>query len=321
MALPLEVDKSLTAGEAQLVKDGEGAASPLALSSTAVGIGTTVPEHAELQIQGNVHLERNGSPRLSLRSRGNGTQWYSIRATNDRDSAGGRKLVIRNEDTGRDVLIVDGAGDIFAPGDVRLERGGSPRLSLRSRGNGTQWYSIRATNDQDGAGGRSLVIRNEDQSRDELILDHGGNLRVAGDILLTGADCAEKFAVDDLGDVHPGQVLVIDSGQRLRPCTEPYDNRVAGVVSGAGDLRAGIVMAADQRHHDHVPVALTGRVYCQADADYAPIGAGDLLTTSPSAGYAMKASDRRKSLGAILGKALNPLSHGRTLIPVLVALQ
>lgn len=47
--------------------------------------------------------------------------------------------------------------------DITVERNGSPRLSLYSRGNGTQQYSIRDTNNQDSAGGRLLIIRNESQ--------------------------------------------------------------------------------------------------------------------------------------------------------------
>ena len=51
------------------------------------------------------------------------------------------------------------------------------------------------------------------------------------------------------------------------------------------------------------------------------VALGDLLTTSDTAGHAMKAVDPRRAFGAILGKALQPLSEGRGLIPVLVALQ
>jgi hypothetical protein len=35
----------------------------------------------------------------------------------------------------------------------------------------------------------------------------------------------------------------------------------------------------------------------------------------------MKANDRDRAFGAVLGKALRPLANGRGLIPVLVALQ
>lgn len=88
-------------------------------------------------------------------------------------------------------------GNIFATGDVTLERGGSPALHLRSRGNGTQHYSMRATNNADPAGGRLFIIRNENQNRNDLVLGPDGNIIVAGDIILSGADCAEDFEIDE----------------------------------------------------------------------------------------------------------------------------
>jgi hypothetical protein len=57
------------------------------------------------------------------------------------------------------------------------------------------------------------------------------------------------------------------------------------------------------------------------DASYAPIEVGDLLTTAPTPGYAMKASDPLKAFGAVIGKALCPLKAGRGLVPILIALQ
>jgi hypothetical protein len=60
-----------------------------------------------------------------------------------------------------------------------------------------------------------------------------------------------------------------------------------------------------------MPLALTGKVYCKADAQYAPIEVGDLLTTSSTAGHAMKATDHDRAFGAVLGKALGLLSTAR----------
>jgi hypothetical protein len=70
-----------------------------------------------------------------------------------------------------------------------------------------------------------------------------------------------------------------------------------------------------------MPVALTGKAFCKVDAKYAPIEVGDLLTTSPTPGHAMKASDPLKAFGAVIGKALCPLKEGTSLIPILIALQ
>ena len=69
------------------------------------------------------------------------------------------------------------------------------------------------------------------------------------------------------------------------------------------------------------PVALLGKVFCKVDASLAPIAVGDLLTTSPTPGHGMKATDSAKAFGAVIGKALRPFKDGLGLIPILVALQ
>jgi hypothetical protein len=66
---------------------------------------------------------------------------------------------------------------------------------------------------------------------------------------------------------------------------------------------------------------LAGTAYCKVDATYGGIQVGDLLTTSPTPGYAMKVTDASRAFGAVLGKALRPLASGTGLVPVLVALQ
>ena len=69
------------------------------------------------------------------------------------------------------------------------------------------------------------------------------------------------------------------------------------------------------------PVALTGRVYCWADASNGAIKPGDLLTTSSTPGHAMKVSNHNKALGAIIGKAMTSLEEDKGLVLVLVSLQ
>ena len=69
------------------------------------------------------------------------------------------------------------------------------------------------------------------------------------------------------------------------------------------------------------PVALTGRVYCKADAAYDPIQPGDLLTTSDTVGHVMKVSDYDRAHGAIIGKAMSSLGKDKGLVLVLVSLQ
>jgi hypothetical protein len=68
-------------------------------------------------------------------------------------------------------------------------------------------------------------------------------------------------------------------------------------------------------------VALSGRVYVQADTSNGAIKPGDLLTTSSIPGRAMRVSDHLRAQGAILGKAMSALNEGQGMVLVLVTLQ
>lgn len=165
----------------------------------------------------------------------------------------------------------------------------------------------------------------------DLAIDmHGDSGRVtartvvADQLQLTGgADLAEPFPVSGERKLAEGTVVVIDETNpgHLRESTSAYDRRVAGVVSGAGGVRAGITLAQDGVLDEGQNVALTGRVYVRADTSNGPITAGDLLTTSTRAGHAMKATDRERSGGAVLGKAMTSLESGAGLVLILVNLQ
>lgn len=153
-------------------------------------------------------------------------------------------------------------------------------------------------------------------------LEVNGDIKVTGDIFLTdGADCAEDFDIISAESVEPGMVMVIDDSGALKPSQQAYDRRVAGVISGAGDLRPGITLDRQKERGNRLPIALTGKVYCKVDAEHSPIEVGDLLTSSSTFGHAMKVIDHTRSIGAIIGKALRPLKNGKGIIPILVALQ
>jgi hypothetical protein len=146
-----------------------------------------------------------------------------------------------------------------------------------------------------------------------------GDLIVHGDVCLPGgADLAESFAMGE--SIDPGTVVVVHDEDTLRPAREPYDPRVAGVVSGAGALKPGVVLSGTLCESGRCALALAGRAWCKVDASYGPIAVGDLLTSSSTAGHAMKADASRAS-GRVIGKALRAWDSGTGLIPILVALQ
>jgi hypothetical protein len=202
---------------------------------------------------------------------------------------------------------------------VNLGNGETGDLYLRNK-NGEFTVALRAV-EGDMAG---LWIGGNGQNGHIIVRNAAGTNQIhldgkAGDIVLANADCAEEFEITE--DAPPGTVMTIGDDRRLVPCDQPYDRRVAGIISGAGGTRPGITLGRVADGPKRAPIALVGRVGCRVDARAHPIEIGDLLTTSAERGHAMRAADPQRAFGAVIGKALAPLRGELGLIPVLVALQ
>lgn len=145
----------------------------------------------------------------------------------------------------------------------------------------------------------------------------------AGDIKLFNADVAEDFGVEDGDTAEPGTVMILsETAGQIRQCELPYDRRAAGVVSGAAGYAPALVLDHQEGRPDaRARLAIAGKVYCKVDAGFAPIEVGDLLTTSATPGHAMAVADPQRGFGSVIGKALEPLRAGRSLIAMLVSLQ
>jgi hypothetical protein len=170
----------------------------------------------------------------------------------------------------------------------------------------------------------TLTIGAEGNEGDIVVRDSSGADRIQlngsdGDIKLLGADLAEDF--DATVPCAPGAVVVAVGPDEVAPSSAALDGRVVGVVSGAGDLQPALRLATRPGDRLRVPVALVGRVYCQADVSQGPIDVGDLLTTSAIPGHAARVDDAAAAAGTVLGKALGRLSTGAGLIPVLLMLR
>ena len=152
-------------------------------------------------------------------------------------------------------------------------------------------------------------------------------LHVAGDVVVDG-NLAAKYQdvaewVEAVGAPTPGTVVVADSLRRnvVKLAEAPYDTAVLGAVS----LQPGLVLG--ESGPNKVLVAQSGRVMVKVDASYGAIATGDLLSTSPTPGHAMRSDPLNLgelSLhrpGTVLGKALEPLETGRGEILVLITLQ
>jgi hypothetical protein len=274
MALNLQVANAVST-TAQAVKDQNGNATALALSSDKVGIGAPSPLRA-LQIGPSIDAvftmePADVSPNAGYIRFGDQTGW-KLHFGRSRESSVLNGTPLNTGTTG--VL-----------------------MTLQDNGN---------------------IGIGTIQPQEKLEVD--GNIRVTGDLLLSGGDCAEEFDVKDAEGLEPGTVMVIGDENTLHQSQEAYDKGVAGVLSGAGECRPGIILGKKQSQSNRWPLALTGKVFCKVDAQYSPIRVGDLLTTSPTQGHAMKAVEPLKAFGAVIGKALRPLPEGKGLIPILIAL-
>jgi hypothetical protein len=145
----------------------------------------------------------------------------------------------------------------------------------------------------------------------------------------TSPDLASNLQVVEKVEV--GDVLVADPDQPdlFRPGYKAYDPGVVGIVAGEAGVVLGAKMpeeisdeldaAREEESIIRAPVSLSGIVLCKVDASYGSINIGDLLTTSPTPGHAMQATEPQH--GTILGKALEPLDAGTGLIKVLAMMR
>jgi hypothetical protein len=252
-----------------------------------IGLGVTEPDE-RLHVAGNVKISDDDGDDPVL-------QLY--------DDSGVKTIELTaaaSEDNGSSIYLYDAAGTRTISLDSEESTTGACISLYNDSGNNT--IQIDA---EYGDGGSSRIIT--------------GVLEITG-----GSDLAEQFEVSSTGSLGPGMVVCIDpeSPGQLQLSTEAYDRSVAGIISGAAGINPGMLMgqlgsAADGKY----PVALSGRVYCVADASNGPIEPGDLLTTSNLPGHAMKVTDHARAQGAIIGKAMTELREGKGLVLVLVSLQ
>src|SRR5262249_24422271 len=160
-----------------------------------------------------------------------------------------------------------------------------------------------------GAGGTTLMTL-DDTGLNVLGATTTRVLTITG-----GADLAEPFQMKEQ-QIEKGSVVIIDDEHpgHLKQSSHEYDTRVAGIVSGANGINPGIALKQEGALDPGQNVALSGRVYVKADASFAPINPGDLLTTSEIPGHAMKVRDHARAQGAILGKAMSGLTKGKGLV-------
>ena len=281
-----------------------------------------------------LHQGSEGPGNLQFFSRVRANTWNPVMSlgANGNVGIGMNATTHRLEIAGQFGLAISGFQPFLTLSDT------SSILPLKSRIQNVHGGLNFQTDDQTGYGGSSMFIENITHNigvgtaSPQFKLDVIGTTKTNLLMITGGADFAENFEVNAATTgseamsprVEAGMVVSLDpaSPGKLQISAQAYDRRVAGVISGAGGVKPGMIMGqegtlADGKH----PVALTGRVYCRVDASQGAIEPGDLLTTSSTPGHAMKVTDVAKAQGAIIGKAMTGLKEGKGLILMLVTLQ
>ncbi|WP_419623191.1 hypothetical protein, partial [Thiolapillus sp.] len=228
--------------------------------------------------------------------------------------AGGEQIAVADS-TGTRTISIEGEE---APGD------GAQILMYNTSGVQT----LQIDSDSTTAGGYIQLYDSAGHATITLDGETGGDGRITTqELAITGgSDLSEQFDINaPKTPVEAGMLVSIDPQNpgKLIPSDEPYDRKVAGIVSGAGGVKPGMMMGQNGTiANGEYPVALSGRVYALADtSEGGEIKPGDLLTTSRIPGYAMKATDAEKRSGAVIGKAMTSLKTKKGLVLVLVSLQ
>ena len=124
------------------------------------------------------------------------------------------------------------------------------------------------------------------------------NIQTNSQLSATYADLAEFYEGDQ--EYEPGTVLVFGGDKEVTTTTQINDTRSAGVVT----TNPAYVMNNEQTGIK-VCIALAGRVPVKV---VGRVKKGDMLTTSATPGYAVKALN--PTLGAVIGKALEDKDYG-----------
>ena len=229
------------------------------------------------------------------------------------------------------------AKDVFAAGGQNLIIGDEIFLSDLDTANTLGIYGVQNTtigNIKLGSGGPTIYgaggMMGIGVSPTTSTLEVNGNIRaifasVGGGTTLKstavptgviGYDIAELFDASE--EIEAGDVVGIDETKdlKLRKSSAPYETGMVGITSGGPAIlfEGSQIQIAPKPGEfikgTKIPIALAGRVTCKVSLENGAIKRGDLLTASSIPGHAMKATNREKSFGAIIGKALENFNGG-----------
>jgi len=197
---------------------------------------------------------------------------------------GSDKLYVDNSNTttpliygdfSADEIIVNGSLGVGTSPSYKLDvSGGQARIEIS-----TQYSERLCHSGSDGSSTQQVIL---------------------GDCSGGGADIAEYYGTHD-ASLEAGDVVKISSFEEDKPfiakTNTSYEKTLLGVVStDPYDIFGDVYLDRDNAK----PIALAGRVPTKVSTENGPIRIGDLLTSSRTAGVAMKATEP----GLIIGMAL-----------------
>ncbi len=299
----------------------------------SIGIGTTTP-FWPLQVISTRTTDSNGYPPIAL--------WAESTASN----TWGGVYAVASSFTGNTIAV---NGEAYSPnGTGVLGQGGQDGVVGTT--NTTNAFAVGVSGVSEGTTGPGVGVFGEVWSPQGVAglfinrptgdilrgsvsqfpdvpvfrVDGSGRVFADGGFQPSGADFAESMAVSgDRSKYAAGDLLVIDptANRRLALANQPYSTLVAGIYSTKPGMLGTTRKVDEAAPAEDVPLGVVGIVPCKVTAENGPINVGDLLVTSSTAGHAMKGTDRSRMLGAVVGKALEPLPKGSGVIQVLVTLQ
>lgn len=298
--------------------------SPITVSGSNVGIGTTSPEDT-------LHVYTNASPNEGITIDSNGST----------ANQAGLRLIAGHSTTNRatrvDFLNVPGSATVpqwtlisdysqNGTNDFRFVKSDASTSVLTLLQSGS--VGIGTTNPASmlsvGPSSQFQVSSVGAVTAPSMTFTgaNGGTQTTPWTGVLCGGDYAEDMRADQKKESYePGDVLVLtsDDNSDVTKSVEPYSAMVAGIYA----TKPGVVGLRDAvaKSKDNVPMAMVGVVPTKVSAENGSIHKGDLLVTSSQRGYAMKGTDRNRMLGAVIGKAMGSLDSGTGVIEVLVTLQ
>ncbi len=327
-------------------------------SSGRVGIGTGSPDTwAKLHVYNadgaGIDVQSASAGQWSRVRLVTGTYTYGWFAGDSTNGLAPNKIGLYDYTAGAFRMMVDSSGNVgFGTSSPALQSGTTNRM-LEIQGSVNPGLALTST----ATGGRQFFLYSQQgnpgyfsvfdatAAADRLIigstgnvgigttspptekLNVNGNARVTGNLVVDGnlaakyQDVAEWVPASE--KLESGTVVVLDAtrANQVTASRQAYDTRAAGVISDQPGITLG------ERGEGRVLVATTGRVRVKVDATRAPIQIGDLLVTSDTPGMAMKseavefAGRKMHMPGTLIGKALEPLAHGKGEILVLLSLQ